>query len=194
MVGEKMDEKEKNRLVAIVRVVNGEGELIGGPVEVYKEARIRVNKGVPEVMFKEYGLWCRTFGAFTLEVVPYGENPIPINGVYKRGSNDVVEITVKENTVAVDCVQYPDEPPYKREPGEWNYQPMWPRDKIPIKSRRVELKPNWYLDIKFSDMYRKVGEEGNVPVVDKDVIIRIEARRLEPRKLTRELYQPTKTQ
>ena len=172
--------KEK-RVKAVIQPIDEKENPVGRPIEVNDYA-ILVEGGERVEVKNKYGV--RDYVG-ELAVITKGKE-IPLAGIYGQFrilSIPQLLIDVREDKVIVRYL-----PPFirslsliysRRRPGEREYQPM--------KSEEI-VKEGEYIDLKIPLTYREIGREisirGITPVVDDDVLIRIEARKLE-----KELYQ-----
>jgi hypothetical protein len=167
---------EEKSVKAIIQAIDEKENPIGKPIEVYDYATIVDGEKLIRVKDK-YGVGCYTS---KLAVINSSLEEIPLSGVY--GLLTPLLIAVKNDKVIVKPLRSFTLTHY-RKPGEKEYQLM--RTREVLKEGREVLKPGEYVDLYIPRTYREIGREGSIPIVDDDVKIRIEARKLEE-----ELYQP----
>jgi len=173
---------EEKHVKAVIQPIDRKENPIGKPVEVYNYATIRAYKGIPRIKFKEDK---KGFGAFLPEVISLhtGET-IPLYGVYTKLDDEII-IKVNDDRVEVVYTAFPRLAPMKRKSGEKEYQPMWSEEVLKVE--KEVLQEGEYVDLYIPFTFREISREGEIPIVDDNVIIRIEARKLEEQE--KELYQ-----
>jgi len=172
---------EEKSVKAVIQALDLNENPIGKPIEVYNYAVLVLVE--EEIKVKDiYGGWHYANG---LVVITGGEE-IPLCRVYQESWRWFAPLFINVQDDRV-IVWYPHYHKYldnikmyrKRKSGEKIYQPM--------KTREV-LKEGEYVDIKMPYVYREIDRQISIgriiPIVDSNVLIRIEARKLE-----KELYQ-----
>ena len=174
--------KEKS-VKAVIQVIDEKGNPIGKPVEVYDYATIVDGEKVVGVKDK-YGVVSYTSG---LIVTTEGKE-IPISGVYVLCMLQLL-IDVLDDKVIVKPLRYFTLKYNIRRSGENKYRLMESEEVIG-KGEYVDLKiPYIYREIDRQISRKSIIRKSIIPIVEEDVLIRIEARKLEPGELTKELYQ-----
>jgi len=161
---------DRERVKAVIQLVDLEGNCIGKPVEVHYYAML-LGSGkviyVKDVRGKHWYLPQVIVETSPLE----GGSKIPLR-VY--GLLPPLFIAVEEDKVTVRCPT-PRTRPYYRKPEERKGRPMTPKDEVLVIKDEEE-----YIDFYIHRGVKEVGKEDNVPlVVSSEIWIRVKAKKLE---------------
>jgi len=155
--------EEEKSVTCVVYQIDRNGNIVGGPIEVYNCAGIG-RKGPPVEVKDEFG---NRYYLYQLGVVfPWPPESKSLPGYY--GDPTTVFVKVGKNDVRVRYHQYPSRPAFVRRPGKKGVEVMEDEEVI---------GPGEYIDI-YLWSARESDREGDIPKVSYDAWIRIEARKL----------------